>query len=99
MSKNFKGPRASSSNAQPGEQDQYNPTSDIYLSNGASQFKGPFTPRPAVQPGEQIEQGQYHSTPGPSPSSRATQFRIPTTPIPHALSIPSVGVPAIPIRP
>jgi len=67
-----------------------------HSSNGASQFKGPPTPRLPVQPVEQIQQNGSHSVPGSYPSHRSPQFRVPITPFPD---VPTTPLPSIPTTP
>ena len=69
---------------------------DIYSSNGAAQFKGPFTPRIAVQPDEQLEQASYYSPNGVHSSNGAAPFRVPTTPF---FDVPTTPMSSIPVSP
>ena len=83
MSKHFKRPSASLHNAQPGEQleqDQYYSVPDIYLSEGASQFRVPFMPRLDAQPAEQVKQNGHSPAPGSYSPNGTQQFRMPLAP-------------------
>src|SRR5579864_4812502 len=79
MSKNFQNPPPSSHNVQSQIQQNGNSSApDSYPSNGKHQFKVPFSPRLAGQPGEQMQQGEHYSMPDVPPSKGAAQFRAPT---------------------
>jgi hypothetical protein len=93
MSKNFKRAQGLLRNEQADEQieqEEYYATPGIYASNGARQFKVPFTPRFVAQTVEQIEQEEYYVTPDIYASNGTTQFRMPLTPRPNTQHVEQI---------
>src|SRR6266446_2545026 len=100
MPNNFKKPQAPIPNTQSRVQQNGNYLASVaHPSNGAAQFKVPFTPRLKARPAKQVKQGRNRSTPEMPPSNGASQFKTPTTSFPNVSTMPLPSIPLTSVDP